>query len=158
LISLKFHLNTKMYSIAILITWIATLLGIAAANPIVRKSLNPQLIKARSPLTNDAFAADATSWPTNVVFIGGSQTYGAWVPTDGTWYNLGNIECLGLPANAIGDCNDMTVNQIGVIAGYGPCSFIGYAGYSATLAGAAGDGYSTVGPPQNIMSAKCGPA
>jgi len=147
-----------MYSIAILVTWIATLLGIAFANPIVRKSLNPQRLKVRSPLTNDAFAASADSWPTNVVFVGGSQSYGAWVPTDGSWYDLGNIECLGEPANAIGDCNDMTVNQIGVIAGYGPCSFVGYAGYSATLPGNPGDGYYTVGPPQNIMSAACGPA
>ncbi|KAJ9615049.1 hypothetical protein H2200_001123 [Cladophialophora chaetospira] len=146
-----------MYSIAILITWIATLLNLAFANPIVRKSLNPQLLKARSSLSAEAFAAAADTWATNVVFVGGSQTYGGWVPPDCSWYDLGNIECLGLPANAIGDCNDMTVNQIGVIAGYGPCSFVGNAGYSATLAGKAGDGYQTVGPPQNIMSATCCP-
>ena len=146
-----------MFSIAILGIWIATLLGISSANPIVRKSLNPQLIKARSPLTLDAFAADADAWPTNVIFLGGSQSYGLWVPTDGTWYDLSNIECLGMPANAIGDCNDMTVNDIGVIAGNGPCRFVGMLGYSATIPGNAGDGYYTVGPPQNIMSAACGP-
>lgn len=147
-----------MYFNALLAVWIAALISVTSANPIVRKSLNPRIFKARSPLTNDAFAADASDWPTNVVMVGGSQTYGMWVPTDGAWYDLGNIECLGLPANAIGDCNDVTINQIGVVAGYGPCSFVGNAGYSATLPGNPGDGYYTVGPPQNIMSAACGPA
>jgi hypothetical protein len=89
--------------------------------------------------------------------MGGSQSYGLWVPTDGSWYDLGNIECLGEPANAIGDCNDITVDQIGVVAGNGPCKFVGIAGYSATIPGNPGDGYYTVGPPQNIMSAACGP-
>lgn len=145
-----------MYSIALLVTLVATLLNIASTNPIVRKSLNPQLIKARSPLTNDAFAADADAWPTNVIFLGGSQSYGLWVPPDGAWYDLGNIECLGMPANAIGDCNDVTIDHIGVIAGYGPCRFVGMLGYSATIPGNPGDGYYTVGPPQNIMSAACG--
>jgi hypothetical protein len=115
-----------MYSITIVAAiFFATLLGSSIASPVVRKSLNPNFPVARSPLTADAFAADATDWPTNVVFVGGSQTYGLWVPKDGSWYDLGNIECLGLPANAIGDCNDMTVNQIGVVAGSGPCQFVG---------------------------------
>lgn len=146
-----------MYPVAILVVCVATLLGLTLANPIIRKSLNPQLLKVRSPLTSDAFAASADAWPTNVVMVGGSQTYGMWVPTDGAWYDLGNIECLGLPANAIGDCNDVSVNEIGVVAGYGPCRFVGNAGYSATIPGKPGDGYYTVGPPQNIMSAACGP-
>jgi len=143
-----------MYSTGLLTICLISLLGIASANPIVRKSLNPELLKVRSPLTNEAFSSD---WPTNVVMVGGSQTYGMWVPTDGAWYDLGNIECLGLPAYAIGDCNDVTINQIGVVAGNGPCRFVGNAGYSATIPGNAGDGYYTVGPPQNIMSAACGP-
>jgi len=145
-----------MYPITLFVISVATLVGFSSAGPMVRKSLNPNSLKARSPLTNDAFAADAADWPTNVVFVGGSQTYGLWVPDDGAWYDLGNIECLGLPANAIGDCNSVTINQIGVVAGYGPCSFVGNAGYSATIAGNPGDGYYTVGPPQNIMSAACG--
>lgn len=87
---------------------------------------------------------------------GGSQTYGLWVPMDGTWYDLGSITCLGLPAYAEGPCDGVTIDQIGVVAGDGPCSFLGNDGYSATLPGDAGDGYFTVGPPQNIMSAKCG--
>jgi len=144
-----------MLSIGLFFIWITSLLGIASANPIARNSLNPKLLKARSPLTNDAFSEN---WPTNVVMVGGSQTYGMWVPTDGTWYDLGNIECLGLPAGAIGDCNGVTIDEIGVVAGYGPCSFVGNAGYSATLPGKPGDGYYTVGPPQNIMSAACGPS
>src|ERR1700742_970042 len=142
-----------MFSITLLAAWITALIGIASANPIIRKSLNPSFLKARSPLTNDAFAADASDWPTNVVMVGGSQTYGMWVPEDGAWYDLGNIECLGLPANEISEWNDVTINQIGVVAGYGPCSFVGYSGYSATIPGNPGDGYYTVGPPQNIMSA-----
>lgn len=155
---LELILNTTMYCIALLVVWIATLFGIASATPIVRKSLNLNFLKSRSPLTNAAFVADATDWPTNVVMVGGSQTYGMWVPTDGAWYDLGNIECLGLPANALGDCNDITINEIGVVAGYGPCNFVGFAGYSATIPGNPDDGYYTVGPPQNIMSAACGPA
>ena len=146
-----------MFTIRLLLVFIVSLLGMASANPIVRKSLNPNLIKARAPLTSASFSTDS-DWPTNVVMVGGSQTYGMWVPMDGSWYDLGNIECLGLPAYAIGDCNDMTVNSIGVLSGDGPCSFVGNAGFSITIAGAAGEGYYTVGPPQNIMSASCGPA
>lgn len=144
-----------MYSINFLAIWIISCLGIAAANPIVRKSLNPKLLKIRSPVSNTAFSDD---WPTNVVMLGGSQTYGLWVPTDGAWYDLGQIECLGIPAYAIGDCNDVTIDKIGVVAGYGPCKFVGSAGYSSTIEGKAGEGYQTVGPPQNIISATCDPA
>ncbi|EXJ57202.1 hypothetical protein A1O7_07549 [Cladophialophora yegresii CBS 114405] len=147
-----------MYIITIVAVWITALLGTASANPIIRKSINPDYLKARSPLSLDVFVATADAWPTNVVFVGGSQSYGLWIPTDGSWYDLGSIECLGLPANAIGDCNDVTINQIGVVAGYGPCTFVGNAGYSATIPGNPGDGYYTVGPPQNILSATCGPA
>ena len=75
---------------------------------------------------------------------------------DGSWYDLGTIECLGTPANAVGDCNDITVDKIGVVAGDGPCSFSGISGWTTTMLGDAGDGWTTVGPPQNIMAAKCG--
>lgn len=67
--------------------------------------------------------------------LGGSQSYGLWIPVDGTWYDFENIECLGLPAYALGDCNDITVDQIGVVAGNGPCSFVGNAGWAGTLQG-----------------------
>lgn len=142
-----------MYFAAIISIWIMSIAGIASANPVVTKTLNTNLLKARSPLSNAAFSDE---WPTDVVFAGGSQIYGMNVPKDGSWYDLGTIQCLGLPAYAIGDCNDMTVDNIGVVAGDGPCSFIGAAGFTITIQGAAGDGYYTVGPPQNILWAKCG--
>lgn len=148
-------LDAKMYTITLLFTFIISLLGLASANPVVRKSLNPALIRVRS--ADVAFSVDSTDWPTNVVMLGGSQTYGMWVPTDGTWYDLGGITCLGIPAVATGACNDIVIDHIGVVAGNGPCSFVGLAGWSATLPGKSGDGYWTVGPPQNMMSAACGP-
>ena len=135
-----------MYTIILLVSWIATLPSMASAPPIVKKSLNLSLLNARSPLTSAAFATE-NDWPTNVVMEGGSQIYGMWIPTDCTWHDVGSIECLGLPAYAIGDCNDVTIDHIGVVAGNGPCTFVGNAGYSATIAGNAGDGYQTVGPP-----------
>jgi hypothetical protein len=142
-----------MYYIILLYLWHVSLLGIASTTPVVRRSLNPKLIRIRSPITNEAFADD---WPTNVVMIGGSQTYGMWIPTDGVVYDLGTIRCLGLPAYAIGDCNDMTVDKVGVVAGNGPCNFEGWSGWKETIQGVAGEGYYTVGPPQNMKSAQCG--
>ncbi|KAJ9622130.1 uncharacterized protein PV06_05800 [Exophiala oligosperma] len=136
---------------------VLSLLGhLASASPVVRKSLNPKYVQKRSPVTASAFAATDAEWPTNVLFTGASQTYGLWVPMDGAWYDLGGITCLGLPAYAEGPCNGVTINAVGVVAGDGPCSFLGNDGYSATLPGNAGDGWFAVAPPQNIMSAKCG--
>lgn len=129
------------------------MVGFTSATPVVRKSLNPKYLQSRSPLATAAFATD---WPTNVVMLGGSQSYGLWIPVDGTWYDFENIECLGLPAYAIGDCNDITVDNIGVVAGNGPCSFVGNAGWAGTIQGNAGEGYYTVGPPQTIIRGKCG--
>ncbi|EXJ78053.1 hypothetical protein A1O3_09214 [Capronia epimyces CBS 606.96] len=143
-----------MYYPALLCFWLA-FLGFASATPVVRKSLNPRKIKVRSPVSDSDFSSSG-DWPTNVVMVGGSQTYGLWVPADGTTYDLENIECLGIPAYAIGDCSDITIDQIGVVAGYGPCNFTGSASYTQVIEGAAGDGYQTVGPPQNILTAACG--
>jgi hypothetical protein len=143
----------KMYQFTMAAVWIISLLSIALATPVVRQSLNPNPIAIRSPITNEAFSTD---WPTNFLMVGGSQTYGGWVPEDGNWYNFANILCLGMPAYALGDCNDITVDHIGVVAGNGPCSFTGSAGLSVTLQGTSGEGYYTVGPPQRIISAKCG--
>ncbi|KAL2444804.1 hypothetical protein ABEF95_017273 [Exophiala dermatitidis] len=145
-----------MYRITILLFCLALLsLTSASPVPVVRKSLNPKMIKIRSPVSNTDFSS-SDDWPTNVVMIGGSQTYGMWVPADGTTYDLGTIECLGVPAYAIGDCNDITIDKIGVVVGYGPCKLTGNAGYSQVIEGAAGEGYQTVGPPQNILTAACG--
>lgn len=142
-----------MYDLVTLALFVLCMLGITSATPVVRKSLNPIYLKPRSPLSNAAFADD---WPTNVVMVGGSQNYGLWVPVDGTWYDFENIQCLGLPAYALGDCNDITIDNIGVVAGNGPCSFVGSAGWAGTLQGTAGEGFYTVGPPQTIIRGKCG--
>ena len=106
----------------------------------------------RAPITAAAFS----DWPTNVVMLGGSQQFGMWVPPDGTWYNLCKIQCLDLPAYATGPCCSPTIDNIGVAAGNGPCSFVGWNGFSATISGASGSGYYTVGPPQTLVSAACG--
>ncbi|KAK5050024.1 hypothetical protein LTR84_004144 [Exophiala bonariae] len=142
-----------MYLITTISLFVLSMLGFTSATPIVRKSLNPKFLQARSPLATAAFASD---WPTNVIMLGGSQSYGLYIPVDGTWYDFENIQCLGLPAYAIGDCNDITVDNIGVVAGNGPCSFVGNAGWAGTLQGNAGEGYYTVGPPQTIIRGKCG--
>ncbi|KAK5195485.1 hypothetical protein LTR99_002007 [Exophiala xenobiotica] len=128
-----------MYSLIFISFWLFAWLELASATPIV-KSLNPSFLKVRSPLTDEAFASD-TDWPTNVVMVGASQTYGMWVPMD---------------AYAEGPCNGVTIDQIGVVAGDGPCTFKGNDGYVETVPGVAGDGYYTVAPPQNIMFATCG--
>jgi len=128
--------------------WIAFSIGLTSASPLVGRSL-----KVRSPLSNDDFSTD---WPTNVVMVGGDQTYGLWVPEDGNWYDMSTLTCLGVPADVEGPCNSITIDQIGVVAGYGPCSFAGADGYASTLDGDSGDGYYTVGPPQTISLAMCG--
>ena len=88
--------------------------------------------------------------------LGGAQQFGMWVPPDGTWYDLCNIECLDLPAYATGPCCSPTIDNIGVAAGNGPCSFVGSDGFSAVVSGNSGTGYYTVGPPQSLVSAACG--
>ncbi len=88
--------------------------------------------------------------------LGGSQSFGGYIPPDGTWYQLSTIDCLDLPAYAVGPCDSATIDQIGVAAGDGPCSFVGINGWSSTMSGAAGEGYMTVGPPQRIVLMKCG--
>jgi hypothetical protein len=143
-----------MYYITLISFWIVSFFGLGSAKP-VGKALNPHPLTVRSPVSDDAFSS-STDWPTNVVMVGGSQTYGMYVPEDGTWYDLGTIQCLGIPADAIGPCNGVTIDQIGVVSPNGPCSFVGNNGYSETIQGTAGEGYYTVGPPQNILQAKCG--
>jgi len=126
----------------------------AGATPLpgMSKSPNRQVLQPRSPLTNTAF----TDWATNVIMVGGPQTYGMWVPDDGQYHDLSTIDCLDTPANAVGACDSPTIDQIGVVAGYGPCTFIGVDGWTDTIAGEAGEGYYTVSPPQSIAQASCG--
>eukprot|EP01099_Mayorella_cantabrigiensis_P006674 TRINITY_DN5651_c0_g1_i1.p1 TRINITY_DN5651_c0_g1~~TRINITY_DN5651_c0_g1_i1.p1 ORF type:complete len:146 (-),score=15.90 TRINITY_DN5651_c0_g1_i1:464-901(-) len=144
-----------MTNIVLLCAWVLSMALSASATPMVRNGIFPSFLKARSPISTSAFAA-ADDWPTNVVFTGGSQSYGLWVPPDGTWYDFENIQCLGTPAYAIGDCNDITIDQIGVVPGNGPCTFTTSAGSNIVVAGKAGDGFTTVGPPQRILGAVCG--
>jgi hypothetical protein len=112
------------------------------------------LLTTSVPVSTSSFTGE--DWPTNVVMLGGSQTYGAWIPPDGTWYYLSAITCLDMPAYATGPCDSPTIDQIGVASGNGPCSFVGINGWGATLSGEAGEGYETVGPPQRIVLGKCG--
>jgi hypothetical protein len=105
----------------------------------------------RSPIS--ASAMDA--WPTNVIMLGGSETYGMWVPQDGEWHDVGDIMCLDVPAYNIVNCGSVTIDNVGVVEGYGPCTFIGSTGWSASVSGASGAGYKTVGPPQTISQVWC---
>ena len=141
-----------MFSTFYLSTFVLTTLTLTTALPTDTRLDDTILLEKRTPVSAAAFA----DWATNVVMLGGSQSYGMWVPPDGTWYDLGTITCLDLPAYAEGPCNSPTIDNIAVAVGNGPCSFVGSNGFEATLSGAAGSGYYTVGPPQTIVSAKCG--
>ena len=124
----------------------------ACANPLramSKREPDSSPLFSREPVSTSAFA----DWPVNVVFQGGSQSYGLWVPQDGAWYNLCDIQCLDLPAYATGACCYTTVDRIGVGSGYGPCSFVGANGWTATITG--NSGYYTVGPPQTLVSVSC---
>jgi hypothetical protein len=86
-----------------------------------------------------------------VAFFAGPQIVSFYLPRDGNMYDLGNIECIDLPANAVGDCDDISVSWIGVVKGLGACQFIRLDGEILTT-----DDVVTVAPPQNILSASCG--
>lgn len=94
-------------------------------------------------------------WPTNVAFMGGSESYGFFLPPDGNWRVLSSVQCLAIPSYALGPCDSPSIDQIGVQHGE-PCSFVGIDGWNATLSGTAGEGWTTVGPPQRIVWGKCG--
>ncbi len=94
-------------------------------------------------------------WPVNVAFTAGTQTLGFELPRDGQVHDLGSIECLALPSYSIGDCNDISVSQIGVTSGTAPCTFMGIDGFQITIT-ANDKGYIDVTPPQNIVSGSCG--
>ena len=100
------------------------------------------------------FLRPRADWQTNTVMLGGSQSYGFYLPDDGNWHDLSEFQCLDLPAYAIGPCDSPTIDQIGLLAGQS-CTFIGTDGWTATLSGAVGEGFSTVGPPQRVVMGKC---
>ncbi|KIV87980.1 hypothetical protein B0A52_05655 [Exophiala mesophila] len=94
-------------------------------------------------------------WPVNVAFTTGTQTLGFELPRNGQVHDLGSIECLALPSYSIGDCNDISVSQIGVTSGTAPCTFMGIDGFQITIT-ANDKGYIDVTPPQSIVYGSCG--
>ena len=138
--------------LSLLLTYLVSL---SSASPLLRRQpVSPAkpYIVTRSPVSADAFADD---WPSNVIMVGGAEQYGLWVPQDGDYHDLSNILCLDMPAYSIVTCSTVTIDNIGVVEGYGPCTFYGSSGWSQTVSGADGSGYMTVGPPQTISWATC---
>ncbi|ETN37179.1 uncharacterized protein HMPREF1541_08169 [Cyphellophora europaea CBS 101466] len=134
---------------------ITLLLTVAAASPLRQtEPISPSkpYLVTRSPVSAAAFQDD---WPTNVVMVGGAETYGMWVPQDGDWHDTSDFSCLDVPAYNIVNCAAVTIDNIGVVSGYGPCTLKGSTGWQATLSGASGSGYTTVGPPQTIVQVQC---
>lgn len=132
------------------------LISLVAASPLLRREpLSPAkpYIVSRSPASASAF--DSSDWPTNVLMVGGAETYGMWIPQDGNWHDTSDYSCLDIPAYNVVNCAGVTIDNIGVVSGYGPCTLVGVSGWSATISGASGSGYTTVGPPQLIVSAQC---
>lgn len=125
------------------------LTALTASTPLERRALSP-----REPVS----AAALGDWPTNVVMVGGAETYGMWIPADGEWHSLSDIQCLDMPAYNILTCSAVTIDKVGVASGYGPCTLIGSSGWAATLSGDSGEGYTYVGPPQTLVLAQCAPA
>ena len=144
-----------MNPLTLLFTFL-TFLSAALASPLARRQepfspAKPYLVR-RSPVSTAAFADD---WPTNVVMVGGANTYGMWIPQDGNWHDTSQYSCLDIPAYNVVNCAGVTIDYIGVASGYGPCTLNGISGWSATLSGASGSGYTMVGPPQIIVAARC---
>lgn len=143
-----------VHTMITLLTWTLAF-AVVHSSPVPAHQLfsptEPVLIP-RSPVSADAFA---DNWPTNVVMLGGSETYGMWVPQDGQWHDVGSINCLDDPAYNVVDCGTVTIDNIGVVNGYGPCTFVGSNGWSASLSGNSSAGYQTVGPPQTISMVWC---
>ena len=109
-----------------------------------------------SPQPQQSFESWPADWPTNVILMAGDQLLGTLIPRDGTLHQLAEFTCLELPAYAVGPCNTLSVDLIGIAAGSGPCTFLGRDGFSQTLPGLAGEGFYTVGPPQALIQVTCG--
>lgn len=106
-----------------------------------------------APVSADAFA----DFPVNVIMLAGAAQFGAWIPHDGIWRASSTMTCLNAGANSYGACSTPSYDHVGVVAGNGPCSFIGRNGFFATLQGNAGEGFATIAPPQQITWVACGP-
>jgi hypothetical protein len=144
-----------MGSLGLLMTLFA-LRSLSLASPLAKRQepfspSKPYLVR-RSPVSAEAFTDD---WPTNIVMVGGAETYGMWIPQDGNWHDTSEYSCLDVPAYNVVNCAGVTIDYIGVASGYGPCTLNGISGWSATISGASGSGYTMVGPPQLIVAAKC---
>jgi hypothetical protein len=98
---------------------------------------------------------NAEDWPTNVIFDAGPEAAGFLLPRDGQIHGLENFKCLAIPSNSFGDCNDLSVSRIGVVAGTAPCTFFGADGFSVEIT-SNDKGFISVAPPQTILSAACG--
>ncbi|KEF50980.1 uncharacterized protein A1O9_12957, partial [Exophiala aquamarina CBS 119918] len=97
----------------------------------------------------------AGAWRTNVVLTGSSQTYELWIPSDGTWYDLGRVWCVGSPDFTCDHCNVITIDHVEISAANGPCTFVGDASWGqATRVITEGRPYR-MGPPQKALFAKC---
>ncbi len=94
-------------------------------------------------------------WPTNIEFMATTQLLGLFVQPDGVVHDLSDVTCRLLPSETEGPCNGISVSQIGVVTGYGPCTFYGSDGAIIDVPGKGG-GWISVTPPQNIMQAVCG--
>jgi len=141
-----------MRGLPILLTVLVALTAMVSSSPIPATSPNPNTLLGRMS------AAIFADFPVNVIFLGGANQFGGWVPTDGSFHSTSDILCLDEPAGTTGACGIPTVDFIGVATGSGPCSFVGTNGFSATMQGNAGDGWYTVGPPQQIIMVACGSA
>lgn len=94
-------------------------------------------------------------WPTNIIFTAGPEIAGFLFPRDGQIHSLEDFQCLASPSYSIGDCNDLSVSQIGVAAGTAPCTFFGVDGFTVVIT-PDDKSFITVAPPQNILYATCG--
>ena len=104
-----------------------------------------------SPEPQQDFEDWLADWQANLFLTAGDQYLGTLIPRDGTLHQLAAFTCLELPAYAVGPCNTLSVDSIGIAAGSGLCTFLGRDGFSQTLSGLAGEGFYTVGTPQALI-------
>lgn len=109
---------------------------------------------SRGTTTAIEIAGRSDEWPANVRFVAGTQNVLFYLPQDKQVHDLSSIECLALPSNAIGDCNDISVSYIQVVPGFGPCHFVGID--SASVYVSADDAIVMMALPQNILTGSCG--
>ena len=93
-------------------------------------------------------------WPTNVVFLSAAQNEAAFLQQDGVWHDLDNVLCLQEPAYACGACSSISFDHVEIAVGTGPCMFMGSSGSIFRVDGGTA---ATIGPPEALLSAICGP-